>query len=349
MSFLTDRITNWVDNLTRDPVAEEKNRKEKAAIDKLILTYRPLLTKAKEDLLIKPPDTYSDFDMSILNQLNSERSTLLDNKAGLTADDFKKSWTDTTREYDILSNPKGRGRFFLSQEYLNSLKQGIHDAKPTGENKKLLDKTVKEMLDFLNENTYTDSDIINTNYLESTKKKIHANKEVLDILVAGNTKIRQNKLKLDFQEEGGPPVPAEVLKTKAEQEALEHDKTQDTFSVTRMLMSILRTALSVFILLLIIFILMMGASFAVNLNIYKPVPFRILYAIYGTFFALVVVPYTLLYRWAYKGLKPKYYGFIPLIPRFFVHRPIQFLLGWLTYKPDEEMWDLEEWRKVAKT
>jgi hypothetical protein len=83
---------------------------------------------------------------------------------------------------------------------------------------------------------------------------------------------------------------------------------------------------------------------AVNLNVHKPLAYKILYTIYGFLFGFIVIPYVLLYRWWLMGHKPVYYGYLPLIPRFFINPTVQFLLGWLTYKPEKSIESLEEWR-----
>jgi len=355
MSFLTERITNYLDNITRDPVAEAKKKAEQDEILTLIKTYKEILKKDREDLLNVPEIDISDFDRAILTELNNERSTLLDNKAGLTPTEFQTKWTDLTDKFNSVLRPKDNGAKFWRHKIgisIKVLKQCAQDVKTnkikvSEDNLKSAAEIKEELIKFQNDNAYTDSGIVFVKKIESIQKRYTSQQitEFTEVCKASVQKLNKNKQQLDFQETGGAPVPAAVLEAKAREEALKKDKEQDTFSASRMFMNILQTTLKVFFALLVIFLVMMGSSFAVNLNIYKPYPFRILYAIYGAIFAIIVVPYTLLYRWVYLGKKPKYYGFIPLIPRFFVHRPIQFLFGWLTYKPDAQMWELEEWRQ----
>lgn len=355
MSFLTERISNYVDNITRDPAAEAKKQAEQEKILTLIKTYKDILKKDREDLLNLPETDISDFDRAILTELNNERSTLLDNKAGLNPTEFETKWTDLTDKFNSILRPKENYAKFWRQNIgmsIKVLKQCAQDVKTnkisvSADNLKAATEIKDELIKFQNDNAYTDSAVVFVKKIEAIQKR-YTRQQITDfteVCKPSVQKLHKNKQQLDFQEEGGPPVPAAVLEAKAREEALKHDKEQDTFSAQRMAGSIFSTALKTFFTLLIIFLLLLGASFAVNLNIYKPVPFRILYAIYGTLFALIVVPYTIFYRWIYLGKRPKYYGFMPMIPRFFVHRPIQFLLGWLTYRPDEHMWELEEWRK----
>ena len=356
MSFLTERITNYVDNLTRDPAAEAKKKEEQAAIAKLIKEYRPILKKDIEDLLKEDITAISDFDRSILQELNKERSTLLDNKAGLNPNEFQSKWEDPTDKFNNLLRPKN-GQIKTLRKYMEfyvkALKQCAQDVKEkkiavTAENLKLAEDLKKELQKYQNDNTYNDSALTFQKKIDTIEQRFTTKQkqEFAGICHPSYEKLEKNKWQLDFKEEGGADVPAAVLEAKAREDALDHDKEQDTFSSTRMVGSILNTAIRVFLSLLTIFLILISASLAVNLNIYKPVPFRILYAIYGALFSLIVLPYVILYRWIYLGKRPQYYGFLPLIPRFFIHRPIQFLFGWLTFKPDEHMWELQEWRKA---
>jgi len=354
MSFLTERVTNYVDNLTRDPAAEAKKKEEQAAIAKLIKTYRPILRADIDQVLKYEWNDISDYDKAILEQLNKERTTLLDNNANLNPTEFETKWDDITAKYNIINKPKERDlpvlRRFI-EIYIKTLKQCEQDVKEkkitvTPENLKMADELKKDLQKYQNDHTYSDSIISIQKYQEKIQARYTQDQKNAfgNVCFPSYDKLLKNKTQLDFKEEGGAPVPAAVLEAKAREEALNKDKEQDTFSTSRMLGSILNTALSVFFSLLTIFCILISASLAVNLNIYKPVPFRILYAIYGSLFPYIVLPYVLLYRWMYLGKRPQYYGFLPFIPRFFVHRPIQFLFGWLTFKPDIHMWELQEWR-----
>ena len=91
--------------------------------------------------------------------------------------------------------------------------------------------------------------------------------------------------------------------------------------------------------------MMLGASLAVNLNIYKNWAFRIVYAFYGAIFCAIVIPYVLFYRWAWLGKRPKFYSLIPLFPYHWNSRFAQILLGWISYRPDADIELLREWEK----
>lgn len=98
-------------------------------------------------------------------------------------------------------------------------------------------------------------------------------------------------------------------------------------------------------LFLIFVAMMLGASLATNLNLYKHWAYRILYAVYGAIFCFVVIPYSLLYRWAWLGKKPKFYSLIPLFPYHWNNRIVQILLGWISFRPDDDILALREWEQ----
>jgi hypothetical protein len=356
MSFLTERITNYVDKLTRDPVEEEKRKKEQVAIAKLIKGYKPILKADIEEVLKVDHKYISDFDRTILQEINKERSTLLDNKSGLSLIEIEDKWDDSTEKFNNIlrpSEPILRERRLQIELFIKSLKQCEQDVKEkkqtvSAENLKLADDLKKELQKYQKDNVHNYSALTYQKKFEVLGQRFTQPQqgEFFNICYGSFIKLHKNNFQLDFKDEDGKPVPASVLEAKEKEDALRNDKEQDTFDTSRMLLSILNTALRVFFSLLFIFLILISASLAVNLNIYKPIPFRILYAIYGALFAFIVVPYTVFYRWMYLGKRPNYYGFMPFIPRFFIHRPIQFLFGWLTFKPDEHMWELQEWRKA---
>jgi hypothetical protein len=233
---------------------------------------------------------------------------------------------------------------------IKQFNQDFKDMKP--EFREMTTKTLAEIEKFLNDNKFTESGAVFDNFrtiVDPRFVKLLEDRPTAEAFQKAEFKLKKNKGYLDFEEANGPSVPDFVKENKEKDAKLEADKEQDTFDTGRLFTKILGYSVSVFLVLFGLFLLGIGSSFAVNLNIYKPVPFRILYAIYGCIFSIIVIPYTILYRWIYLGKPPKYYGFIPLIPRYFVHKPIQFLFGWLTYKPDNSIWDLEEWRHHAST
>lgn len=351
MSNLINKLYKKATDLLSSPEEQKKYKEEQEVIAKLKKEYTAQLISDKEALLEKPNihASYCDFDLDLIKTLNSQRQKLLDNIEEEAVDDLKKKWTDLSDKYNIVAKPKSVYRANLGLGFLFG-KQLLHDTKQE-EMIKIIKFYQNDVLKFLEENKFIDSDVIFAKYIESiVGKYITFLREYPDsgkIIEGTFRKLEKNKWVLDFEEDGGPPLPDELKASKKAELAAAADKEQDTFSANRLLTKAAGYAITIFIILLILFLLGIGSSFAVNLNIYKPVAFRILYAIYGAIFAIIVIPYTLLYRWAYKGKPPKYYGFIPLIPRYFVHKPVQFLLGWLTYRPDDQMWDLEEWRHHA--
>jgi hypothetical protein len=159
-------------------------------------------------------------------------------------------------------------------------------------------------------------------------------------------KLLKNHGEVDFEDKEGESFTGNVTESALKEKELKQEKQNDNFELGTLILKTISYTLSVLFFLLMLFILTLGSSFAVNLNVHKPLPYKIFYMIYGFLFGLIVVPYTLLYRWLYLKKKPEYYGFIPLIPRFFVNPYVQFLLGWLTYKPLDSINKLEEWKEA---
>jgi len=79
-----------------------------------------------------------------------------------------------------------------------------------------------------------------------------------------------------------------------------------------------------------------GSSLATNLNVYRDWPYRLLYAIYGAVFFFVVIPYVLLWRWAYQKKRPRFYALIPIIGSPIENHFLAVLLSWFTFKTDDE-------------
>jgi hypothetical protein len=70
--------------------------------------------------------------------------------------------------------------------------------------------------------------------------------------------------------------------------------------------------------------------------------------IYGFVFFPVVILYVVGYRWFWKGKRPQFYSLIPLLP-YHIDRPLLALFfAWLSYRPDEYVGALEEWRFVGE-
>ena len=120
-------------------------------------------------------------------------------------------------------------------------------------------------------------------------------------------------------------------------EAMADAEERKTFSVKRLFkraFSITGKVVGVF---LILALCTFGASLATNLNVYRALPYRLLYAIYGAIFFFVVIPYVLLWRWAYQHKRPRFYALIPIFGTPFENHIAATLLSWFTFEPDDEM------------
>ena len=131
----------------------------------------------------------------------------------------------------------------------------------------------------------------------------------------------------------------DAAKAKEQESEAERNK----FDVWRLLGRVMSTTIGMITTFIIFALAIWGSSLATNLNVYRDWPYRLLYAIYGLVFFFIVIPYAMLYRWFWKGKKPRYYALIPLIPYHIDHPLAAFLFSWLSFKPDAEMNDLKEW------
>lgn len=121
------------------------------------------------------------------------------------------------------------------------------------------------------------------------------------------------------------------------------DSTSSDFSWTRLIGRILSITMTIVMIFLLVAAGLYGASLATNLNLYQTWPIRVLYAIYGFLFFWAVIPYVLLYRWWWKGKKPVFYAFMPLIPYKLDNRYAAMMFSWMSYKPDDAIACLQEW------
>jgi len=141
-------------------------------------------------------------------------------------------------------------------------------------------------------------------------------------------------------------------KASAEQAARLKQQTDEAernkFDIWRLIQRIFSTTIGIITTFIVFAAAVWGSSLATNLNIYRDWPYRILYAIYGFLFCFIVIPYTMLYRWFWKGKKPRYYALIPLIPYHLDHPFMAFLFSWLSFKPDDQITALKEWEKEQK-
>ena len=122
------------------------------------------------------------------------------------------------------------------------------------------------------------------------------------------------------------------------------DDASDDFSWSRLLTRILSITITIVGIFLLIVAGLYGASLATNLNLYREAPIRVLYAIYGFLFFWISIPYSLLYRWWWKGRKPVFYALIPLIPYKFDNRYAAMMFSWMSFKPDDQIACLMEWK-----
>jgi len=126
------------------------------------------------------------------------------------------------------------------------------------------------------------------------------------------------------------------------------EEERKTFSGSRLALNVFSILMKIVGVFLLLFLGVYGASLSANLNLYREYPYRILYAIYGFFLFIFVIPYILLYRWWWNGKKPRFYGLIPIIAGKFIYPGAQNLFGWLTFKPDDRIHALEEWNQSLK-
>ena len=112
---------------------------------------------------------------------------------------------------------------------------------------------------------------------------------------------------------------------------------RNSFSTSRMIKRVVSLALKILGGFLLVSLALFGASLATNLNVYKPWPYRLLYFFYGLFGFFIVIPYVLLWRWAYKGLRPRFYALFPIVSGRFDNSIAAFLFSWLSFRPDAEM------------
>ena len=110
-----------------------------------------------------------------------------------------------------------------------------------------------------------------------------------------------------------------------------------TFSIKRLIKRALAITTSVLGMFLVVALGLFSASLATNLNVYRGWPYRLLYAIYGVVFFFIVIPYVLLWRWAFLKKRPRFYAFIPIIGVPIENPILATLLSWFTFEPDDEM------------
>ena len=384
MSFLYDRIVAHIDKATTDPNIEKELQAKRDKLKELIKTNQSLIDSQRKFLFDKTPKkitdpvliAYEDIqllkaiidELDNLNKSASDIGTLNDkteeiiNRYNSLARNAFKSGTSWSDKIDI----KGRGTRLTYYSYINALRQALNDFPDMPSEYKGPAKDILAILrEILKNNLYTNDKSyeeglynLQEKYSKLKEKILQGREKGKDIWdpkdgimakIANESiakVLSKNIQRIDFKElPTDPEVLSDIVKSKEESDAIKADKEQDTFSIWNVIKNAVSRGITIGGILLIVLLALMGASIAVNLNVYKPIGFRILYLIYGMIFSPVVIFYGILYRSWWHGKKPVYYSFLPLIPYFFVNRYTQFLLGWLTYRPDNEMWNLEEWHK----
>jgi hypothetical protein len=139
------------------------------------------------------------------------------------------------------------------------------------------------------------------------------------------------------------PKPATAEEQMAAEKARQEAAAKNEFSGKRLVKTIFGTIVSVLFTIAIFAGAIYGACLAVNLNIYRTWPYRLLYAIYGFIFFPLVIIYVLGYRWWWLERKPIIYSTLPLIPYRMTVPWMEMTLGWLTYRPDDIVETLQEW------
>jgi hypothetical protein len=103
------------------------------------------------------------------------------------------------------------------------------------------------------------------------------------------------------------------LKPALVEKIIEKQAEESTFSVTRLLTKIAIYVGIAFLIFFLVVISITGAMYATNMNRTKSFLFRMLYAVYGSLFWFIVVPYERIYRqWWLGEPNMKMDGIVPL-------------------------------------
>jgi hypothetical protein len=155
--------------------------------------------------------------------------------------------------------------------------------------------------------------------------------------------IQQGKLDAIQKQKDDEKAAKENALSKKQKEIEKDIQDNNKFSIYRFLYKILGTVGIILLVFIVVIGGVFGASLATNLNVYRPMGFRILYALYGFFFFWIVIPYAVLWRWIWKGKKPRFYALIPIIPYYIENRFLAMFFSWLSFKPDDQIEALREW------
>lgn len=149
----------------------------------------------------------------------------------------------------------------------------------------------------------------------------------------------QTKVQTEEEKRKAAEAAAAAAET-AERERIEKERSE--FSFSRLFGRILTVILQIVGIALLIGLAVYGSSLAVNLNVYKSAPYRVIYAIWGFLFFWVVIPYVWLYRRFWLKKTPRFYAILPLVPYHFNHWFMNKFFDWITFNP-EEVDELKEW------
>lgn len=356
MSSFINKIGALANKAVSDPEAEKAYREQQAASKATIKRYqsdtartRNTFKQASLEKKIYPVDA------NLIEKELDAIDTYLSDATTMEADDIKEEMEERGEALrDLLElatrGTRDTGQRFQLWRFIDTCKQALRDNQTISPaNSKQLNSTITETTDFLNKNVKSNAGLYAT-YLKSVGEPYfsannqNVDKDLQTIVSQATRKVEKNN-GLDFQEGDALPDTASAAQKAAA--AAEAEKQRDTFSIGRLFANATNYTITIASITIGIFICMIGSSMAVNLNVYRSYPYKIVYAIFGFIFSLVVIPYVVGYRWLYKGKKPRYYGFLPFIPQYFKNYYIQMLFGWLTYRPDEQIWELQEWRQAA--
>jgi len=165
-------------------------------------------------------------------------------------------------------------------------------------------------------------------------------------------KQEKDKLKKQAQEEAEKKAKEEAAakaKEKAEKTAKqEAQEARKTFSITRLLGRVIKYTFYAMIVVCLALMGIASASYAVNLNLYRPWYQRLFYAVYGFFFTFVSFPYIVFYRRWWLGHTIPNYGIMPLFERNEASGFVQTFFPFLTFVSDERVNDMMEWESFPK-
>lgn len=322
MSFLQRQLFRLTNDPEADAAFAEKqaeDRKARQVEIKRLEDIKAAMNDDKKSARILPEDR--DYFKSYLR----DRITLI-KASNMTKEQIDQlNDSKPSQDFDIMMKTADKRFAFKSEiEYtigfcdtvMKELKEKKQDIPPLyPEAKKLCENELK----WFNKTKFVTADVY-----DDRKKELNAN---FDKLRAGQ--------KVNMKDPNAA-VEAEVEKSEAKREE---------FDFWGMVGEALGYAGSIIMIFLLVAGGVFGASLATNLNIYRGAAFRILYAIYGFLFFFIVIPYVLGWRWWWNGKKPRFYSLVPLIPYHLDNRLAQFLFSWMSFKPDDAVHALEEWKR----